>query len=160
MSEKVLRIMRSNTKFSNGGDVTNLQVWYLNNYITIWTFFRVKLVFECDFEISWSLGPLDLWTLELLNLFPPLPSPHTFSYLFLSLPASSYTLLPDSISSYFLFLGLVWLGMVWCGLGQMTCEFIHEEISMLFHSEKFYGWWWWWWWWHCNLSYKLQVQVS
>ena len=23
------------------------------------TFFRVKLVFECDFQISWSLGPWD-----------------------------------------------------------------------------------------------------
>ena len=35
-------------------------------------------------------------------------------------------------------------------------EFIHEEISWLFCSEKFYdggGW-------HCNYSYKLQVQVS
>ena len=30
---------------------------------TRWTFFRVKLIFECDFEISWSLGPLDLGTL-------------------------------------------------------------------------------------------------
>ena len=29
---------------------------------TRWTFFRVKLVFE--FEISWSLGPWDPWTLE------------------------------------------------------------------------------------------------
>ena len=26
---------------------------------------------------------------------------------------------------------------------QMTNQFIHEEISMLFCSEKFYGWWWW-----------------
>ena len=25
---------------------------------------------------------------------------------------------------------------------QMTIEFICVEISMLFHSEKFYGWWW------------------
>ena len=38
----------------------------------------------------------------------------------------------------------------------MTNEFIHEEISMLFHSEKFLGsgggggW-------HCNYSYKVQV---
>ena len=43
---------------------------------TRWTFFRVKLVFECDFEISWSLG--------LLDLFPPPPPPHTSSYLLLS----------------------------------------------------------------------------
>ena len=27
---------------------------------TRWTFFRVQLVFECDFQISWSLGPWDL----------------------------------------------------------------------------------------------------
>ena len=39
----------------------------------------------------------------------------------------------------------------------MTSEFIQEEISMLFCSEKFYGGGWWW---HCNYSYKLQVQVS
>ena len=37
----------------------------------------------------------------------------------------------------------------------MTNEFINEEISMLFHSEKFLGsggggW-------HCNYSYKVQV---
>ena len=49
---------------------------------TRWTFFRVKLVFECDFEICWSLGPWDLgtpgpwnpWTLGLLDFFPP-PTP-------------------------------------------------------------------------------------
>ena len=50
---------------------------------TRWTFFRVKLVFECEFEISWSLGPwepgtlgpLDLGTLGLdLGTFGPLPS--------------------------------------------------------------------------------------
>ena len=41
----------------------------------------------------------------------------------------------------------------------MTNQFIHEEISMLFCSEKFHGggggggW-------HCNYSYKLQVHVS
>ena len=29
---------------------------------TRWTFFRVKLVFECEFEISWSFGPWDLGT--------------------------------------------------------------------------------------------------
>ena len=28
----------------------------------------------------------------------------------------------------------------------MTNQIIHEEISMLFCSEKFSGWWWWWWW--------------
>ena len=34
-----------------------------NKMLTRWTFFRVKLVFEFEFEISWSLGPLDLRTL-------------------------------------------------------------------------------------------------
>ena len=53
---------------------------------------RVKLVFECEFEISWSLGPLDLgtlgpwdsWTSSLLQhlLILPLRS----SYLLLPLP--------------------------------------------------------------------------
>ena len=33
--------------------------------VTRWTFFRVKLVFECDFEIYRSLGPWDPWTLNL-----------------------------------------------------------------------------------------------
>ena len=80
--------------------------------ITRWTFFRVKLVVEFDFEISWSFGPLDhgflgpwilgtldLWTLGLLDLglldlFPPQPLSHTFSYL-----------LP------------LWYGLVWFGMG-------------------------------------------
>ena len=56
-----------------------------SNTLTRWTFFRVKLVFECEFEISWSLGPLDLgtprpwnpWTLGLLDLFPLPTPPHT-----------------------------------------------------------------------------------
>ena len=34
---------------------------------TRWTFFRVKLVFESDFEISWSLCPWDPWTFGLLD---------------------------------------------------------------------------------------------
>ena len=38
----------------------------------------------------------------------------------------------------------------------MAIEFICEEISMLFHSEKFYGGGWW----HCSYRVKLQVQVS
>ena len=44
---------------------------------TRWTFFRVKLVFEYYFEISWSLGPLDLRTLG------PLSSFNTSSYFIL-----------------------------------------------------------------------------
>ena len=79
---------------------------------TRWTFFRVKLVFECDFEISWSLGPwdhgsfghLDLstlgpwdsWTIGLWDLLPPPPP-----------PPSSYLLL--------LWFVMVWCGMVWYG---------------------------------------------
>jgi len=59
---------------------------------TRWTFFRVKLVFECEFEISWSLGPLDLgtlgpwdsWTSSLLQNLHLLAI--TSSYLLLSLP--------------------------------------------------------------------------
>ena len=38
---------------------------------------------------------------------------------------------------------MVWYGLVWFGMGggQMTGEFIQEEISMLlFHLEKFSGW--------------------
>ena len=41
---------------------------------TRWTFFRVKLVFECEFEISWSLGLWDLGTPG------PLHSSNTSSY--------------------------------------------------------------------------------
>ena len=59
---------------------------------TRWTFFRVKLVLECEFEISGSLGPLDLgtlgpwdsWTSSLLQHLLILPL--TSSYLLLSLP--------------------------------------------------------------------------
>ena len=64
---------------------------------TRWTFLRVKLVFECEFEIFWSLGPWDFgtpghwdpWTFGLLDLSPPPTPPHT----------SPYILLPPSISS-------------------------------------------------------------
>ena len=63
---------------------------------TRWTFFRVKLVFECEFEISWSLGPWDLGPLDLgtLGLWDSWTSSliqhlliltHTYSYLLLSL---------------------------------------------------------------------------
>ena len=35
--------------------------------------------------------------------------------------------------------GLVWLGMIWHGGGfKMISLFIHEEISLLIHSGKFY----------------------
>ena len=50
-------------------------------YFTRWTFFRVKIVFECEFEISWTLGPWDPWTLGFLDLFPlPPPPPVSSSY--------------------------------------------------------------------------------
>ena len=61
--------------------------YHLMTFITFITLFRVKLVFECEFKISWSLGPLDLWTfgpwdlglrtLGLWDLFPPPTPPHT-----------------------------------------------------------------------------------
>ena len=64
---------------------------------TRWTFFIVKLVFEFEFEIYWSLGPWDLgtpgpwnpWTLGFLDLFPPLTPPHTSPYILLPPPISS-----------------------------------------------------------------------
>ena len=78
------------------------------NKITRWTFFRVKLVFEFEFEISWSLGPLDLgtlgpwdsWTSALLQHL--LIIPFTSSYLLLSLPSTL----------------LLWYGLVICGGGE------------------------------------------
>ena len=80
---------------------------------TRWTFFRVKLVFECEFEISWSLGPLDLgtlgpwdsWTSSLLQHLLKLPlHPLTSSYFFLLL------------SSF----GMIWLrGGVNCDIGEL-----------------------------------------
>ena len=72
------------------------------------TFFRVKLVFECDFEILWSLGswdpgtvgPWDSWILGLWDLFPTPPPPQSFSYILLPPPiSSSYFFLPYPTSS-------------------------------------------------------------
>ena len=89
---------------------------------TRWTFFRVKLVFECEFEITWSLGPWDLRTLDLgthgpwnlrtlglLDLIPPPTPPQT----------SPYILLPPPISSF----SMVWL---WGGEWVVTLE---DEIG-------------------------------
>ena len=58
---------------------------------TIWTFFRVKLVFECEFEISQFLGPLDLgtlgpcdsWTSSLLQHLLILPLTSIFNVILL-----------------------------------------------------------------------------
>ena len=90
-------------------------------YRTRWTFFRVKLVCECEFEISWSLGPLDLGTLG------PLPTSNTSWYFPLHPLTSSY---PFLLLSFF---GMVWL---WGGEGVVTLE---NEIgigtsSFLLHS--------------------------
>ena len=137
--------MRSNTKFSNGGDVTNLQVWYLNNYITIWTFFRVKLVFECNFEISWSLGPLDLWTLGPWDYWTlgPLPSSTTSTYFLLTLFTSIYILLLftfklllSTVTSWF---DIVWYGLIWGGGGgcsQMTIVFFELWWRLRLEMDK------------------------
>ena len=58
-------------------------------------------IFECDFEMSRSLCPLDPCTFGLLDLFPPPLLPHTSSYLLLSLPPTL----------------LLWFGLVWFGMG-------------------------------------------
>ena len=78
-------------------------------------------------------------------------TPSLLHHLLLLLLPTSYTLLNTSFSLFLLPLrlvcfGMVWYGLVWFGMGgrcQMTNEFLCEEISMLFHSEKFNGWWWW-----------------
>ena len=128
------------------------------NTLTRWTFFRVKLIFEYDFEISWSLGPRDPWTFKLWNLW--------------TLGLSIFLLLPSyTTSSYFFLPPSSWFGFMWFGMGgQMTSEFICEENSILFHSSSnllpppYYSsqlihpphpWWR-----HCNYRVKLQVQVS
>ena len=74
-----------------------------NKVVTRWTFFRVKLVFECEFEI---FGPWDPWTLEPLDLgtLGPLPSSNTSSYFPLHPLTSSYLFL--LLSSF----GMFWLG--------------------------------------------------
>ena len=100
---------------------------------TRWTFFRVKLVFEFEFEISWSSGPLDLWTQKPWDSWTlgPLPSSTTSTYLFLlHYPNSFYLFLPPPslltpfssfypFTSFYLFLSPItsWFGMVWFGMG-------------------------------------------
>ena len=82
-------------------------------FATRWTFFRVKLVFEFEFEISWSLGPLNLrtlgpWDSWISSFFQHLLIlPHTSSYLLLSL-------LPTLLLWY----GLVKGGGVSCDIGE------------------------------------------
>ena len=89
--ETLLTLIRS-------GSTSNIR----NNYKRRWTFFRVKLVFEFEFEISWSLGPWDPWTFGLLDLFPPPTPPHTSLYISL-----------HPLTSFYLFLLLSSFGMVW-----------------------------------------------
>ena len=115
----------------------------------------------------WPYPPVDLWDLlhsphptsfKLLPYSPnssyqlllPLSfnsSSFNLSYFLLSPIPSKHLLLTLATSSYLLPKGLRWL--------VSGIDFMHEEISRLFCSEKFYdcgGW-------HCNYSYKLQVSV-
>ena len=158
----------------------------LNIQETRWTFFRVKLVFECEFEIYWSFGPLDLgtlgpwdsWTSSLLQHLLILPL--TTSYILISLPPlvwfgygggvvtledeigegplidlkklrgppPSFYILSLSPPTSFLFLPATPPSSQTSSQvllpppegSQMTNQFIQDEISMLFCSEKFYGW--------------------
>ena len=72
--------------------------------LTRWTFFRVKLVFECESEISCSLGPWNPWTSSLLQHL--LIIPLTSSYLLLSLPPTL----------------LLWYGLVMGGVELWHCR--------------------------------------
>ena len=105
---------------------------------TRWTFFRVKLLFECDFKIFWSLnlrtlGLLDFGTSSLLYHLLILPltffsssssyfflPPLKLSYLLLNSPisllppTSSYVLLTP-FTSFYLFYYFLWYGLVWGG---------------------------------------------
>ena len=118
--------------------------FYGENSFTIstrWTFFRVKLVFEFEFEISWSSGPLDLltqrpwdsWTLGLCDLFPPPPPPliassftilHPFIFSFNSVSPNSFHFLLHPLTSFYLFLSpfTSWFGMVCFGMGGGLCQ--------------------------------------
>ena len=103
--------------------------WKYLKRITRWTFFRVKLIFEYDFQISWSFGPWVPWNLGLLDFrtFEPLPSSTTSSYFLLPPPISSYTLLPLLLlslptSTWF---DWVWFGLVWFGMGGSDDYWVH-----------------------------------
>ena len=117
---------------------TTLVVKLLSQLKTRWTFFRVKLVFECEFEISWSFGPWDLgtpgpwnpWTLRLLDLFPPPTPPHT----------SPYILIPPPISASYS-PPLVWFGY---GGGVVTLEIVIGDgpLTFILMIKKLRGGWW------------------
>ena len=93
-------------------------VLFIYQSATRWTFFRVKLVFECEMRYLgfWTLGPLDLWTLG------PLPSFNISSYLLLNL---FYILLslPPTL--------LLWYGLVWGG-GVLTFEIEIDYLRLIF----------------------------
>ena len=59
-------IVLSANNFNNTPEMWSwtLQSKIDNEQETGWTFFRVKLVMGCDFEISWTLGPWEPGTLE------------------------------------------------------------------------------------------------
>ena len=107
-------------------------VQYIKWNQTRWTFFRVKLVFECDFEISWSLRPWDLGTLG------PLSSSTT----------SSYFLLPPPTL-------LLWYGLVWGGGWVLTLEIEIDNwrwtFDLYIDVKKLSGGWWWW----CTLDFSV-----
>ena len=118
--------------------------FYGENSFTIstrWTFFRVKLVFKFELEISWSSGPLDLltqrpwdsWTLGLCDLFPPPPPPliassftilHPFIFSFNSVSPNSFHFLLHPLTSFYLFLSpfTSWFGMVCFGMGGVVSD--------------------------------------
>ena len=75
------------------------------------------------------------------------------SFLLYSLPLTSFHLLliPPSYSSL-----LPNLLLPPPEGSQKTNQIIHEDISILFCSEKLPGSWWW----YCNYSFNLQVQFS
>ena len=140
--------------------------WKYLKRITRWTFFRVKLIFEYDFQISWSFGPWVPWNLGLLDFrtFEPLPSsttssyfllpppisssyfflpPPPLSYLLLSLLTSIYLFLPPSIS-YFLIHGLVWYGVVWSGMERLSYDIEIGDglLTLILMLESLWvGWW-------------------
>ena len=83
-----------------------LQMVYLypaERNITRWTFFRVKLVFEYDFEISWSFGLWNPWTFR----------PRECQFFTSSLLHHLLILLPTSF--LLVWFGKVWYGLVWGG---------------------------------------------
>ena len=142
--------IKQNIGVSNQAEVTLHYIFH-----TRWTFFRVKLVFECEFEMSWSLGPWDLGTLG------PLPSSNTSSYFPLHPPISSTYSIP-----------LVWFGYSSQLLQPPPKTLPTPPTSSRRVSDDWsvHTWRdfnvnlirkvWWVGGWHCNYSYKLQVQVS